>query len=246
MNEYLQKLAWDTGFFSVSIGRITASVLDDETTLAVLDDARKEGLRCLYFEVDPNDLTTLLAVEKFGFHLVDVRVVLEYPFEDRPTPSIRYPIPAELVINTAVESDLIRLEELAVEVGQFSRYAFDPNFGSGEDKRLYRLWINNSLHGFADIFFVARWGEDNGDVIGLITCVAREGLSHIQLAGVHHDFRHKGIGTGLVQAGLDWSRDLGVSKMQVVTQARNVPAQRLYQQMGFFTKSMSLYYHKWL
>jgi hypothetical protein len=31
-----------------------------------------------------------------------------------------------------------------------------------------------------------------------------------------------------------------------VTQARNVPAQRLYQQLGFFTKTMSLYYHKWL
>jgi GNAT superfamily N-acetyltransferase len=54
------------------------------------------------------------------------------------------------------------------------------------------------------------------------------------------------VGTALVQAALDWFRGQGLYSAQVVTQARNVPAQRLYQQMGFFTRRMTLYYHKWL
>ena len=227
------------------IGRITAPALDDEAAATILQDACGEGLRCLYFEADPNDLTTVLAVEKHGFHLVDVRVVLEYSFGTQPTSSARYPIPSDLVITPASESDITRLEEIAVEIGEFSRYTFDPHFGPGEDKRLYRAWINNSFHGLADIVFVARWAEEFGEAVGLITCAAREGVSHIQLAGVHHDHRQKGVGAALVQASLEWSRGQGVRNMQVVTQARNVPAQRLYQQMGFFTKSMTLYYHKW-
>lgn len=245
-NQYLEMLDWDSNFFSVPIGRITASFLDADAVTAVLADAREQGIRCLYFEADPNDLTTVLTVERNGFHLVDVRVVMEYPFKNRPAPSLTYPISPELVITQARESDLPRLEEISMEVGQFSRYNFDENFGSGEDKRLYRVWIKNSLSGFADAIFVARWGGEYCDAIGLITVTARNGVSHIQLAGVHHEYRQKGVGTGLVQVALDWSKTLEVGKMQVVTQARNVPAQRLYQQMGFFTKSMTLFYHRWL
>lgn len=246
MNKYVEKLPWDTEFFAKPIGRVTTSLLDDETAAIALDQARQEGLQCLYFEANPNDLATVLTVEKNGFHLVDVRVVLEYPFEDRPAPSLRYPILHELLITPAAEADLPRLEEIAMEIGQFSRYNFDQGFGSGEEKRLYRAWVRNSWSGLSDVFFVARWADTKGAAIGLITCVTREGVSHIQLAGVHHEHRQKGVGTGLVQAALDWAERQAVKKMQVITQARNVPAQRLYQQMGFFTRSMTLYYHKWL
>lgn len=246
MSEYFEKLGWDTDFFSVPVGRITTSVLDDDTAATVLNEAGREGLHCLYFEADPNDLTTVLTVEKNGFHLVDVRVVLEYPFDDRPAPSLRHPVPPELVVNTALESDLPRLEEIAMEIGQFSRYNFDNNFKLGEDKRLYRVWIRNAFSGLSDVVFVARWADEGGGAVGLTTCTARQGIGHIQLAGVHHEYRRKSIGTGLIQAALEWARNQGVRNMQVVTQARNVPAQRLYQQMGFFTKSMTLYYHKWL
>jgi hypothetical protein len=31
----------------------------------------------------------------------------------------------------------------------------------------------------------------------------------------------------------------------VVTQARNVPAQRLYQKCGFITRSVELWFHRW-
>lgn len=246
MNQSILKLPWDTDFFSISIGRITASVLNDESAHLILDAARVEGLKCLYFEADPNDLETVLTAEKNDFHLADVRVVLEYPFENHPAPSLRYPIPFDLMITEAFESDLSRLEDIGIEISQFSRYNFDDKFKRGEDRRLYRAWIRNSLSGLSDVVFVARWKGHPEDAVGVITCVAREAVSHIQLAGVHHEHRQRGVGTGLVQAALDWARSQHAKKMQVVTQARNVSAQRLYQQMGFFTKSMTLFYHKWL
>lgn len=245
MNKYVERLSWDTNFFSLPIGRITTPVLDDDLVAVTLDQARQDGIRCLYFEADPNDLTTVTTVEKNNFHLVDVRVVLECPFKNHPSPFWSYPTPSELVVTPAVETDLQRLEDIAMEVGQFSRFTFDRNF-KPDDKRLYRLWIKNSYNGFADVVYVARWENSGGDAVGLITCVMRDGVSHIQLAGGHHEHRQMGVGTGLVQAALDWAKGQNAIKMQVVTQARNVPAQRLYQQMGFITKEMTLYYHKWL
>jgi ribosomal protein S18 acetylase RimI-like enzyme len=246
MTNYIEKLPWDTDFFSFSIGRVTASVLDPESYAAILTEAHQGGLQCLYFEADPNVLATVAIAEENHFHLADVRVVFEYPFENHPAPLLRYPIPSDLLVTAALETDMPRLECIAMEVGQFSRFTFDRNFRPGDDKELYRLWIQNSRKGLADAVYVARWSGQNSDAVGLITCAMKDRIGHIQLAGVHHEHRQKGVGTGLVQIALDWGRRQGAQRMEVVTQARNIPAQRLYEQMGFFTKSMTLFYHIWV
>jgi ribosomal protein S18 acetylase RimI-like enzyme len=245
MDSGLVRLSWDSEFFSRPIGRITAAALNDESARRLLDTARAEELACLYFEADPNDLATVLAVEKHGFHLADVRAVLEYPFEDRPAPSLRYPVPRDLIVTTAVHSDLSRLEEIGTGISEVSRYRFDEHFTDDDARRLYQAWIRNAMSGLSDAVLVARW-KDHGDAVGVIACSTRETVSHIDLAGVHHAHRQRGVGTGLVQAALDWAIRRDATRMEVVTQARNVPAQRLYQQMGFFSKSTRLVYHKWL
>lgn len=246
MSKYIENLVWDTEFFSVPIGRIKKSVLDDETVAVVLDDAHKGGLRCLYFEADSNDRTTVLTAERNGFHLVDIRVVLEYSFGDPPMLSTKYPIPSKLIITEAVESDMPRLEEIAMMVGKFSRYTFDDNFEKDEIERMYRVWIRNSFHDLADVVFVARWAREDSEIIGLITCLMQGEIGFIDLVGVHNANHRMRIGTGLVQSALDWAVSQNLGSMQVVTQGRNIPAQRLYQRMGFITKSTTLFYHKWL
>ena len=247
MSDLIESLPWDTEFFSMPIGCISKTALDEETARLVIDEAHLKGVRCLYFEADPQDSLTVRTVEKFGFHLADVRIVLECPFEKRPAPLLRYPFPDGLIIYTGMESDLEYLEDIAMETSQYSRFSFDHHFKLGEEKRLYQLWIRNSFAGFSDIVFAARWRSEKKHVaVGLVACKIQNEVGHIQLAGVHHRHRKKGVGTGLIQAALDWAIQKGATKMQVVTQARNVPAQRLYQQMGFYTKSTTLYYHKWL
>lgn len=245
MNYTLEPLAWDSDFFGVAIGRVTAKTLDNPSVEVLLRQATTRGLRCLYLEANPNDVSMVQTLEQHGFHLVDVRVVLEHSFTQRPAPVPRYPIPAELVISAPRADELGQLQTIAAQISLTSRFHFDQNFGPAQSERLYRLWIKNACQGFADVVFIARW-QAAGEAVGLITCVLHHNRSHIQLAGVHLYHRQRNVGTGLVQAALDWSKLQGVTGLEVVTQARNVPAQRLYQQMGFFTKSMTLYYHKWL
>lgn len=246
MTKHIENLVWDTEFFSVPIGRIKIPILDDETVAVVLDDARKDGLRCLYFEADPNERSTVLTAEKNGFQLVDIRVVLEHSFGDPPIQPTKNPFPSKLIITEAVESDMPRLEEIAMSIGKFSRYAFDDNFGMDGSERLYKVWIRKSLHGLADVVFVARWEWEDGDVVGFITCLKQGGVGFIDLVGVHNANHRMRIGTGLVQSALAWAVNQNIGSMQVVTQGRNIPAQRLYQRMGFITKSITLFYHKWL
>ncbi|MBI1881482.1 MAG: GNAT family N-acetyltransferase [Chloroflexi bacterium] len=245
MSSMLEPLPWDSEFFGLPVGRIIPARLDERGITTLLAEAQAGEVRCLYFEADADDPTTVVVAEQYGFHLVDVRVVLEHPFDNRPAPVPRYPISPELVIDSPQANELARLQDISNQIGLTSRFNFDKNFGLVQSERLYRLWIEKACQGLADVVLVARWRQ-GGEAVGLITCTLRDRLAHIQLAGVHVDHRQRSVGTGLVQAALDWAKAQGAHSMQVVTQARNVPAQRLYQQMGFFTRSVTLYYHKWL
>lgn len=245
MQQLIKILPWDSEFFGVSVGRIDSFTLDKNNMPLLLEQAQMQGINCLYFEADPNDPATVSMAEQNGFHLVDVRVVLEHPFDDRPAPVPRYPVPGELHIGSPRSGEMSRLQEISAQIGLTSRFHFDQKFGQQQSERLYRRWIQNACDGFADVVLVARWQQD-GDAVGLITCTSKGNLADIQLAGVHIDHRKRNVGTGLVQAALDWAKAQNCRAMQVVTQARNVPAQRLYQQMGFFTRSMTLFYHRWL
>ena len=44
---------------------------------------------------------------------------------------------------------------------------------------------------------------------------------------------------------LDWFRTQGAHEVTVVTQGNNRAAQRLYQQCGFLSRDLQLWYHKW-
>ncbi|MGP0101640.1 MAG: GNAT family N-acetyltransferase, partial [Solirubrobacteraceae bacterium] len=67
----------------------------------------------------------------------------------------------------------------------------------------------------------------------------------IGLLGVSPQARRKGIGKNLVLAAIDWFRTQGVPSVTVVTQGNNLPAQRLYQQHGFLSHDLQIWYHKW-
>jgi ribosomal protein S18 acetylase RimI-like enzyme len=49
----------------------------------------------------------------------------------------------------------------------------------------------------------------------------------------------------LTEAALAWFCAQGLQRAQVVTQGRNIAAQRLYQKCGFRTGEIALWYHRW-
>jgi GNAT superfamily N-acetyltransferase len=79
-----------------------------------------------------------------------------------------------------------------------------------------------------------------------VSCV-KASLNHgrIGLVGVAPGYQGKGVGKGLVQRALQWCVEQDFPRVEVVTQGRNLQAQRLYQSCGFQIERTELWYHKW-
>jgi ribosomal protein S18 acetylase RimI-like enzyme len=233
-------LSWDSSFFGFRIGRVHADALD-EGQVAQLDAWAQDNLvRCLYFQARSDDPTTVLVAESNQFHLVDVRITFVHQFRGQPlSPSpnanIRRVLPSEVGI----------LREIALDSYRESRFYFDRRMARERVSALYETWIVKSCNGYADVVFVAH--DSDQRPIGFVSCdLSREQKDgSVGLIGVNQDFRGQGVGTALVQQALLWCFQRGMNNVRVVTQARNVEAQRLYQRNDFVTEDVHLWYHKW-
>jgi GNAT superfamily N-acetyltransferase len=236
----IERLEWDSEFFAIPIGSTTAPRLDDSGARELLAEAERLGIACLYLRTDADDERTISAAERHRFHLVDVRVVLEKaPIV--PVAEMR----AGSTIEPARPEELPRLQEIAAEIAPRSRYAFDPGFGLAEAVRLYRQWIENSCHGFADAVLVSR-DAPGGVATGFVACTLRGGVAGVQLIGVHSTARRRGVSRALFHGTMEWAAKHSARSVEMVTQAHNVPAQRAAQSVGFLTRDVSLVYHRWL
>jgi dTDP-4-amino-4,6-dideoxy-D-galactose acyltransferase len=125
-----------------------------------------------------------------------------------------------------------------------SRFYFDPRVPPEQTSELYTTWIERSvLEGFADHVLVA---ERDGRACAYITGKREPtGQGSIGLVGVGKDARGRGVGIALVHALLRLFAARGVTSVTVVTQGRNIMAQRVYQRCGFLSQSVRLWFHKW-
>ena len=230
-------LEWDSQFFQRRIARLNRHRLDQATMAECALWCRQHRIDCLYFLADSNDLETPRLAEANDFHLTDIRMTLG-----------RVVVPEDFAANSfdgfrhAREDDLRALRSIARTSHHDTRFYFDGHFEQEKCDLLYATWIENSLRGFAQAVLVA---EADGEPAAYLTCHLDDQASQIGLVGVGEGHRGKGLATKLVRAFLSWSREQGARQALVVTQGRNLPAQRLYQRNGFITSSMDLWYHRW-
>ena len=145
-----------------------------------------------------------------------------------------------VTIRRAEERDVAALGELGAMLMR-THYAFDPlRFlpAGASAERGYAAFLGNMLDSPDAAVFVA---DEEGEVAGYIF-VALEPLSWKELrgpAGFIHDVavrepsRCTGVGTQLLEAGIDWLRDRGAPRVLLWTAAPNAIAQRLFRRLGF-------------
>jgi len=230
-------LEWDSKFFARRIARLNRSRLDDGTVAESLAWCHSNRIDCLYFLADSDHAGTPRLAEANDFGLTDVRVTLarDIPQADPATPDSDR-------IRQAREDDLSALRSMARTGHRDSRFYFDERFERAKCDLLYETWIENSVRGFAQAVLVA---DVEGKPAAYLTCQLRNQESQIGLFGVGANWRGVGLGTKLVQHFFGWSSQQGAVRAVVVTQGRNLAAQRLYQRNGFVTTSLQLWYHRW-
>jgi dTDP-4-amino-4,6-dideoxy-D-galactose acyltransferase len=237
-------LPWDTDFFGCRIGRLRAETLANGQVLEIDGWSRDNHIECLYFLARADDPATIRAAQSGGFGLVDVRLTLERRLRASEAVSRRKPPPA-VVIRSARQEDVPGLQAIARAAHGDTRFFNDTHFPRHRVEEFYSAWIALECEGRAQEVFVA--ADPAGQPLGYISCHLQVGQDEAQigLLGVAREARGNGLGTNLVLTALDWFTAQGASAIAVVTQGRNVPAQRLYQACGFQTKDMRLWYHKW-
>jgi dTDP-4-amino-4,6-dideoxy-D-galactose acyltransferase len=238
MGDCCEYLLWDSEFFGLQIGRVVDHYLDVEKVEEINQWIANQNIDCLYFLANADDVTTTSLAESNGYHLVDLRVTLEHKINDtdgsiNPQSGIRF----------AALDDLVHLREIASQSHTDARFYSDPLFNRAKVDALYATWIENSYQGFAQAVLVA---SINDTPAGYITChLDPESTGRIGLIAVAPEARGQQLGTRLIESALNWFQQQGCQRVTVVTQGRNVQAQRLYQKCGFLTHSIQIWYHRW-
>jgi dTDP-4-amino-4,6-dideoxy-D-galactose acyltransferase len=232
-------LDWDSRFFARRIAQASGGRVDEPGLREVERWCAANAVDCLYFLADFDPLTLAL-LEQHDFGLKDIRLTfrraLSSPAEE--------PARGELVVRPVAASDLPALEAIASRSHGDSRFYADERFGRAQADALFRAWIRNSAEGWADdVLVLAR--ARMGPPLGYITGHRRAGEGQIGLIAVAEEARGAGGATALVTALCARYVELGLTAMTVVTQGRNVSAQRLYQHLGFRSHAIGLWYHRW-
>jgi ribosomal protein S18 acetylase RimI-like enzyme len=234
----LRVLEWDTAFFGCKVAALAGTPSDAASLAQVIASARAQGIECVYVLSDIGNHAVIHALSSVGARLVDVRITFERAFatHDRPQkdPAIRLARP----------EDVPALRDLARSSHNSSRFYADGRFPRELCDELFARWIENSCAGWADVVRVA---ELDGHVVGYTTGHAREDQrGEIGLVAVDKRAQGHGLGSRLVAATLSDLLDRGLQNTTVVTQGRNIAAQRLYQAQGFRTQRVQTWHHMWL
>src|SRR5271157_3135956 len=233
-----RRLDWDSEFFACNIARLTSERLTEDTTARARSWCECNRIDCLYFLADAADPTTVSLAENNGFRLVDIRLTLERHLKDVPPAT---PVAGAIRVGTTLDGPVLRL--IASQSHRDSRFYHDPHFPRSRCDALYETWIEKSLNGYAEAVLVA---ELEGKAVGYVSChLPSPTTGQIGLFAVDSNARRMGLGHALVRESLRWFASKGALQVSVVTQGRNVSAQRMYQRCGFETQSLQLWYHRW-
>ena len=233
-------LDWDSTFFGRRIARVLGSCLTEKSINDIDSWCGEHKIDCLYFLAAPSDQRTARLAQENGFRFVDFRVTLDLGISKASGPCGGA---TGTMIRKATEADLDSLKALARCSHRDTRFYYDGNFPLRRCDELYETWIEKSCRGWAKNVLIA---TNRAEIEGYISChvpSARSG--QIGLVGVSEKAQGKGVGNELLINAIRWFCEEGVEIVKVVTQGRNVRAQRLYQRCGFVTRSEELWFHRW-
>ena len=222
----MKLLPWDSEFFGQPIARADLPPADLDDAVAA---AHSSGASCLYLFVPGDHVGLVEACVRRGARLVDLRVELDRVV-DPDTTAIGPPVrPAKV-------DELRDLEISAEDLARVSRFAADERFTADRVRDMYRTWL--------------RWCSSDGVVVvpatgpsGFVGARVVDDETHIDLVYVAPHARGQGLAGALVNGALHTT---GAPRASVVTQCGNVAAQRLYQSLGFKTRSVQAVLHLWL
>jgi dTDP-4-amino-4,6-dideoxy-D-galactose acyltransferase len=234
-----QFLEWDTDFFGVRVARIKSIPRDVATMRLVLEWCHDNTIDCAYLLLPFDDATAASLAQSNGFFMTDVRLTIERQAaplspHDHGSVSIRPTVPADVGI----------LKSIARGSYKHARYYYDPNFAIARVDELYAIWTENHARQLPPQQVLTARIDD--EPVGYTSFhIAENGQGQIDLLAVDTAVRGANLGRALVQQALQVIEDAAVPNTVVITQGRNIPAQRLFHKYGFIATKADVWFHRW-
>lgn len=217
-------LTWDTEFWGTRIGKGGSADLDQW--------AKDNTIGCMCLLFDANDVIGIARAQKTGAWFTDIRVKLE-----RPTAAVA------AVARPFKHKEVDKLAAISRTAFRgVTRFYADPMFPNERCDDLYEQWLLSSCNGWAAQVLVV---ESSDAPVGFVTIHVDDDVASIGLIAVDGELRGCGAGQDLTNGAVNWAYQQGIPRMTVVTQGRNLAAQRVFQRCGFITSKVDVWMHRW-
>ncbi|MCD8525128.1 MAG: GNAT family N-acetyltransferase [Gammaproteobacteria bacterium] len=238
---YININTWDSDLFGFSMASIISEVLDPNILCGVDAECRENSVTMLQYLCASEDIHSIHQAEKAGFHFIDIRLT----FEAQLGPHILSPEKIKgLDFTLANESHIQALLSISAGLYKDTRYYADLNFPRDKVSVVYDRWVVNAVHGTFDHLCYGLFTTDQA--IGF--CTVRfidDKRCVLGLVGIAETYQRQSFGTYLLQLVMVDLYERGFSNVRVVTQGKNIGAQRTYQGLQFKTSRVDMWYHKW-
>lgn len=239
---FMERLPWDSEFFSRGIARLNTVVWPGERLQLRMDisemaaalalslaKARERGIEYVFTAVAATDLPLLRMLHACGFALIETRCYYHRALSQ--SPAERY------ATRLAGPEDVESLSMAArTMVNHFDRFHADPCIDSKSADRLMERWVEASiLHGFADAtvvpdvqrpeaFCTAKYHKEHWD--GWRLKLAQPVLSAVSP-------RHKGWYVRIISELDEHLRGIGAEHSFLITQLTNNAVIRCWEKLGY-------------
>ena len=236
MSLSIVKLAWDSAFFKLDVGRIDVPRSGTWNALELKELIGNSSMDLIYVFVpgtltEPEDAAVRQVLSKSSGVRYDKRMTFRKRLATSALASQK-----ETIAATRLSGPLL---ELACASGVYSRFSLDfrlfPFF-----RPMYQKWLEKDFAN-GKVFV---WPNDVNPQ-GLATVSVREGRGIIGLVAVAEKSRGKGIASALMRTVDAWLSSQGIYECEVVTQGENLAAQALYRKAGFSCCEQTDVWHVW-
>jgi RimJ/RimL family protein N-acetyltransferase len=189
-----------------------------------------------YAKVDCADITSIIALEKLEFNLIDTNTQFN---RSNMEPWSGVELQAGYDVRFADPADAAEVEQVAATSFVCTRFHLDPLISDNMANNIKRHWAGN--------YFKDRRGNwmvvltCRGNIVGFLQLLSKNGTIIIDLIAVDKTHQGRGLAAGMIEFAAkqcgEWSR------MQAGTQLSNIPSTRAYEKLGFRMCGSSYIFH---
>jgi len=236
----ITKLNWDSDFFGFPIAYLSSRYLTEAIMFRSLQFIKKHNIKLVEYLCNCHDRKSVLIAERNKFDFVDIRLT----YEKKISEAKKIVLPDGINFGLAEKKDIEILKQISKNMYMDSRYFFDGKFDLKKVNEFYQSWVEKAVKGIFDDKCFCLF--DDQEAIGFCSIKYNEmNAAKIGVVGLASRYQGKGLAQRMLTLVFNELIKEQIGKLYVVTQGRNYAAQRLYQKVGFLTKSTELWYHKW-